>query len=249
VDNPLRHCWERYLKEHLDAKCTIFNAQQMLQIDFHEVLDFDGIIISGSPSSVYEDKKWIRNLEHLVIDVIKYGRTPLVGGCFGHQLIAQALGGKVTKNPKEFGNSKFVLRNEFIEFLDGYFEQPFALEFTPDPIALESHGDQVVEMPPGAICLATSKSAKYEMFCIPKSRVLAFQFHPEIMTQEVFDRILPRFDSNPDYIFKEHSSERIEDNLKNVNPTAFEFAMLVDSFIRTYKERRDRNETNRRCDH
>ena len=62
----------------------------------------DGFIITGSKSSVYDDKPWIRSLEVLVRR-LHDAEHKLLGICFGHQLIARALGGVVDKSPKGWG--------------------------------------------------------------------------------------------------------------------------------------------------
>ena len=55
--------------------------------------EYDGYIITGSRLSVYDDEQWIADLEEYIRQLHKY-QKPLIGICFGHQLIAQALGGK-----------------------------------------------------------------------------------------------------------------------------------------------------------
>ena len=62
----------------------------------------DGFIITGSKSSVYDDKSWIRDLEGL-IQTLHAKRKKMVGICFGHQIIAKALGGLVSKSEKGWG--------------------------------------------------------------------------------------------------------------------------------------------------
>ena len=59
-------------------------------------VDADGWLITGSKHGAYEDHDWIPPLEQLIRAIREAGR-PLVGICFGHQIIAQALGGKVEK--------------------------------------------------------------------------------------------------------------------------------------------------------
>ena len=62
----------------------------------------DGFIITGSKSSAYDDKQWIRDLEAL-IQKLHARRKKMVGICFGHQIIAKALGGVVSKSDKGWG--------------------------------------------------------------------------------------------------------------------------------------------------
>ena len=61
-------------------------------------VDADGWLITGSKHGAYEDHDWIPPLEQLIRAIREAGR-PLVGICFGHQIIAQALGGKVENSP------------------------------------------------------------------------------------------------------------------------------------------------------
>ena len=60
--------------------------------------NYDGFVITGSTASVHDDALWIGRLEQLIIE-IDHAQLPLFGACFGHQIIAKALGGKVGNNP------------------------------------------------------------------------------------------------------------------------------------------------------
>ena len=61
-----------------------------------DINECDGYIITGSKLSVYDDEKWIRDLEQYIRN-LNQNKKSLLGVCFGHQLIAQALGGEVCK--------------------------------------------------------------------------------------------------------------------------------------------------------
>ena len=63
---------------------------------------FDGYIIPGSAYGVYDEEKWIPNLLKLIKEIYN-NSIPLVGICFGHQAIAEAIGGKVIKSEKGWG--------------------------------------------------------------------------------------------------------------------------------------------------
>lgn len=96
--------------------------------------DCDGWIITGSRYGAYEDHDWIPPLEAFLRGAHAL-KSPIVGICFGHQVLAQALGGKVIKHP-----DGWVLGR--VEYdLDG-FDGPISV--------LGLHQDQVVELPEGA---------------------------------------------------------------------------------------------------
>ncbi|NRP12422.1 MULTISPECIES: type 1 glutamine amidotransferase [unclassified Aliiroseovarius] len=120
----------------------------------------DGWLITGSKHGAYEDHDWIGPLEELIRDIRAAGQ-PLVGVCFGHQIIAQALGGKVEK----FAGGWSVGRTEY--------------DFGDEVLALNAwHQDQVTELPEGAEVIASTD------FCanaavIYGDRILTIQPHPE----------------------------------------------------------------------
>ena len=95
----------------------------------------DGFLITGSKSSVYDDKAWIRALEDFVREC-HAARRKVIGICFGHQLVAQALGGVVAKSPKGWGVGVhcYTVDREGFDLADG---EQFCL--------LASHQDQVMK--------------------------------------------------------------------------------------------------------
>lgn len=98
----------------------------------------DGWLITGSRHGAYEDHPWIKSLEQLIRD-IHAARRPLVGICFGHQIIAQALGGRVEK----FSGGWSVGRTDY--------------EIEGQKASLMAwHQDQVTELPPEARVVGTS---------------------------------------------------------------------------------------------
>src|SRR5690606_35608377 len=100
----------------------------------------DGFVITGSRRSVYEDEPWIGALGEWVREAAR-GGAPLVGVCFGHQLVAQALAGRTEKAERGWtiGLQTYVLEAPL----------PFAHEDRTLRL-IHSHQDQVTSLPPGA---------------------------------------------------------------------------------------------------
>ena len=147
--------------------------------------EFDGIVITGSPKSAYDDLPWIHQLGEAIRQAYK-AEVPMLGVCFGHQMVAQALGGEVTPNPNGWdigiNHVNLTARGRSLPILNG----------APQPIRiLEVHQDIVSRLPTGAEILATSAMSDVEMFCLG-SRVLCLQGHPEMDNEEVREIILSR---------------------------------------------------------
>ena len=124
------------------------------------VSEADGWLITGSKHGAYEDHDWIPLLEDFIRETYADGR-PMIGVCFGHQVIAQALGGKVEK----FTGGWSIGRTEYD--MDG------------DKLALNAwHQDQVVELPEGAKVVASSDFCPYAALAYD-NRIWTVQPHPE----------------------------------------------------------------------
>ena len=128
--------------------------------------DADGWLITGSRHGAYEDLPFIAPLEELIRDIYAADR-PLVGVCFGHQIIATAMGGKV----KKFQGGWSVGHTEYT-----YKGRPTALNAW--------HQDQVVSVPEGAEIIGSSE------FCAAAAlvygdRIWSIQPHPEYGAQVI----------------------------------------------------------------
>ena len=131
--------------------------------------DCDGYLITGSRASVYDDEPWIARLIGFVGELHNAGAST-VGICFGHQLVAAALGGAVGRAPAGWGvgvHSWMVERHE-------PWMRPALHEFR----LLASHRDQVETLPPGARLLASSAFCSHAAFAVG-DHILALQGHPE----------------------------------------------------------------------
>ena len=131
--------------------------------------DCDGYLITGSRASVYDDEPWIARLLGFVRELHDAG-AKTVGICFGHQLVAQALGGAVGRSPRGWGvgvHTWTAVRHE-------PWMHPALGEFR----LLASHQDQVEALPPGARLLASSAFCLNAAFAVG-DHTLALQGHPE----------------------------------------------------------------------
>jgi GMP synthase-like glutamine amidotransferase len=130
--------------------------------------DCEAYLISGSSSGVYDSDPWIATLRNFV--QAKAGTKPMIGICFGHQLMAEALGGEVIKSPKGWGVG--LHRYDLVakaSWMDGI-----------EPIALPaSHQDQVIALGPEARLLGGSDFTPFGLVDYPSLRAMSLQAHPE----------------------------------------------------------------------
>lgn len=135
----------------------------------------DAWITSGSRSSVNDDARWIRDLESFVRDVADEG-VPFVGVCFGHQLLAKALGGTVVRASGGWG----------VGLKEVYLREGSALAAMNGGKAriLNSHQDQVAVLPPGAEVLGWADHCPISLMSVG-ARMLGIQGHPEFQREYV----------------------------------------------------------------
>ena len=134
-----------------------------------DINDADAYLVTGSKSSVYDDKPWIMDLLEFVRE-LHAKRKKLVGICFGHQLVAQALGGKVEKSDKGWGVGLHTHRFTVVP--------PWHDGKDRDLDILVSHQDQVIEVADGAAVAAGSEFCENAV-CQIGDHILTFQGHPE----------------------------------------------------------------------
>lgn len=161
-------------------KRMLSKVDASLEYDVYSVIDgefpqdinaADGYLITGSKFGAYDKAPWIDQLGQLIVNLYEH-KKPLVGICFGHQLIAEVLGGRTEKAPQGWGVGLSTSR---------LLKIPGWMRSIPDDLCfslLVSHQDQVVELPKGADLLGGNDFCKHGMYQIEHS-ILTFQGHPE----------------------------------------------------------------------
>ena len=136
------------------------------------------IILSGGPSSVYE-----AGSPQLDAAILELG-VPVLGICYGFQVLAQALGGKVDKTGKrEYGATDLTLSDGGV-----------LLAGQPDlQVCWMSHGDQVVQAPSGFSVLASTDTTPVAAFENVEKRIFGVQWHPEVKHSQQGQRVLENF--------------------------------------------------------
>lgn len=134
-----------------------------------DVDEVDAYLITGSKTSVYEPLQWIADTEEFLRKA-HAAKKKMLGVCFGHQLLAQALGGKTVKAEQGWGLG--VHHYQLSEAATDYGQAG------DDFSMLVSHQDQVVENIPGAEVLASSDFCPNAMVKV-EDHILSFQAHPE----------------------------------------------------------------------
>lgn len=192
MSSPLRigvldadHVGERYLSiagSYGDMfRAMIATAEPTAEVEVHDVLDgpipadphqCDAWMITGSAASVYDAAPWIEALSDFV-RALHEAAVPTVGVCFGHQLLAHALGGRT--EPAASGWGVGALPMDIIA-VEAWMDPPLTTA-----TLLYSHQDQVTALPPGAQVLASAAHCPVAMYAVGDD-LLGIQAHPEFGT-------------------------------------------------------------------
>lgn len=139
--------------------------------------DPKGIILSGGPSSVYEKGAPTLPKSFFTVGV------PMLGICYGWQLMAHLLGGSVKPSRKEYGPAQMSIMDKSVLFT--------GINTTAD--VWMSHGDSVVKSPTGFTTIGSTKQVEFGAVENPKTNMFGIQFHPEVTHTSIGNALLTNF--------------------------------------------------------
>ncbi len=158
----------------------VFSEIHAPNLSIEELSEYDGIILSGGPASVFEE-----GAPSIGKEVFSLG-IPILGICYGMQLMAHLLGGKVSPAPeREYGGAVLT-----VDRAQGIFS---GLRTTKGYRVWMSHGDRVEELPPGFEVFGHTANSPYAAMGDPNRRLYALQFHPEVAHTEIGREVLANF--------------------------------------------------------
>lgn len=175
---------------------------------------YDGFVVTGSRASAYWDREWIGRLKAWVGDALQAG-LPALGVCYGHQLLADVMGGRVESMDDYEIGYRTVEHDGSNRLLEGIDESMTV--FT-------THSDHVREAPPGATVFAQNE---YGIHGFRKDRAFAVQFHPEYDMETA--------ESVTEGKSEQLSEERIDAVIEGIHAENYEAAceakQLFDNFV------------------
>jgi len=206
----------RNFRREVDADLVEYHATER---ELPETFAFDACIVTGSRASVYWDEPWIDELKTWVTEAVDRG-IPFLGICYGHQLLAEVLGGDV-------------------EAMDGYEigyrtvrhdgDSPLFEGIDRELTAFTTHSDRVAQLPPGAERIAEND---YGVHGFHKDEVFAVQFHPEY-DMETAEKVTRGKDQ-----LSEERRRRVLEGITDENyAAACETKALFDNFLAFVRER------------
>jgi len=158
-----------------------------------------GIIFSGGPSSVYDSGAPIPDKKIFQLNV------PILGICYGHQIIVNNFGGKIKRANKEYGSSVLTIDSNS-DILNGIGDSVRAWM---------SHGDEAEDVPEGFEIIGHTESSRSAAIANKQKTVFGIQFHPEVVHTEKGTEILKNFVldvcyANPDWTMKKFVENAVE---------------------------------------
>lgn len=146
-------------------------------VSAEKVSDYAGLILSGGPQSVYDPSAF--SIDERILSL----GLPILGICYGHQLLAKLLGGEVTRQDGEYGFAQLITKTSDTLFLNT----------PPKQQVWMSHSDAVRALPAGTVTMASTPRCEHASFANASRRIFGVQFHPEVVHTEYGTQILKNF--------------------------------------------------------
>jgi GMP synthase (glutamine-hydrolysing) len=201
----------RNFRREVDADVVEYDATEP---HLPPAFEFDAAVVTGSRASVYWDDPWIGALKKWVGEAVESG-LPFLGVCYGHQLLADVLGGRV-EAMEEYEIGYRTVEHDGSRLFEG---------IDPEFTVFTTHSDRVVELPPGAEPIARND---YGIHGFRKGDVFTVQFHPEydVETAEMVTK------AKEDQL----DADRIERVLDGITPENYDAACEVKTLFHNFTE-------------
>jgi GMP synthase (glutamine-hydrolysing) len=161
---------------------VVLELHRAFDAPHHRVGGYDGLIVSGSPRSLVEPEPWMDEAAAFLRRAADAG-VPVLGVCFGHQLLGYAWGGRVRVNP-----NGWEVGTVLVELTEAGRHDPL-FDGVPHTLHVnQSHRDEVAVLGPEVSCLAASAHTETQSLAVG-AHVRGVQFHPE-MNGAVVRRIM-----------------------------------------------------------
>lgn len=154
------------ISDSFEYDLVVVNANSLLT----DPTQMTALVITGSPAGVYDDLPWIEPLRQFIRKAYAAG-IPMLGICFGHQIMADALGGEVRKSEKGWGVGRHIYN---------VVDRPDFMADAPETLAIAcSHQDQVIVPPETAKVILSTPFTPNAGLYYANEKALSFQPHPE----------------------------------------------------------------------
>lgn len=157
------------------------------------VEDFSAYLITGAQHSVNRKTDWMVRLEDFIRQVKKKPHIRMLGICFGHQLVAKALGGVIGKNP----SGEFIWRCNKVDVTKEFAAKQYYLDANLGASGfhiMQSHEDQILKKPLDGKVMGGCQDCRYEVL-LYGNNILTLQGHPEAESKKMLTR-LPMLEKN-----------------------------------------------------
>ena len=199
-----------------------WNVVKRPQVRWSELRDADAILIGGSGDhSVTRDYPFMPWLEDVVRNAVAAGK-PLFGICWGHHMLARALGGRVATDPASEEVGTFA-----VQLCPVGIEDPLFADVPASFSANLVHHDCITELPPGFVELARSERCRCQAIRLTGQPVYGTQFHGEMTSDQLRRRLLMY---RSEYIETEEEAETVVAGLRQTD----EARRLLRRFLELY---------------